>query len=324
MQYFIRATALLFVVALFAIHDTTVHAAPEEGDWASGWNTWKTAAEGDWIQYSISGIVGSRQEVTKVAGDNVTYTHKTLDKDGNVTSSNEFTRRWDKIKVQSKLPYGDDMLVTWTEVEVEIGGKKVTCDVASWNQGKGADAAATEVYYSKDVPCGGIVKTVTNGNAIAWVTAFKKAGGDAIKEGPKEEVKSELPRFFATVDNKAVVKVSAAGRDDSYQLRTVTSVAETSSKWTVIACDKEGTPDSKGRLLDFEQTKEAWDEDYGKPAETGVTVKVEAGEFVCDLFKSSASGREISEWISEGLSVKKVIKAGGKETTIELVSYTMK
>ncbi|MBZ0135814.1 MAG: hypothetical protein K8I27_05535 [Planctomycetes bacterium] len=327
MQHIIRAMALIFVVAIFAMHSSTVSAEPKEGDWASGWNTWKDSTVGDWIEYSISGVAGIRQDVTAVKGDDITYTHKMLDKVGEVTNSKEYTKAWNKIKMQSKLPYGDAMEVTWTEVVVDFGAEKLNCDLAEWDQGKGNDAAKTQVYFCKNVSCGGIVKVATNGKDIVWMTGFAKAGAK-VEGDPttgQAPVKSKLPRFFASVDNKAVVKISGAGRDDMYQLRTVTDVAEEITKWTAVVCDSEGAADPKARLLEFEQTKEAWDKDYGKPAETGVTLKLDAGEFVCDVFKSTAEdGREITEWVSEGLSVKKIVKAKGKETTIEVVSYTMK
>ena len=325
MQHFIRATALIFVVALFAMHNTTVHAEAEEGDWAGGWNTWKDAKVGDWIEYSITGVAGTRQEVIKVSGDNITYVHKTFDKKGKETSSNERTRTWKKIKVQGKLPYGD-IDVVWKTSTLQFGDEKIECDVASWTIDGGSEMTSQEIYFSKQVPCGGVVKTTTNGKDMVWMTGYGKEGAE-VKGAAGEETapaKSKLPRFYAAVDNSAVVKISGTGRDASYQLRTVIKVEEEMTTWTVVACDKEGTPDANSAAKEILQTKEGWDKDYGSPSETGVTLKVEAGEFKCDVFKSESSGRETTEWISEGVSVKKVIKSKGKETTIELVSVRMK
>lgn len=325
MQHIIRATALLFVIAIFAMHSNSINAEAKEGDWAGGWNTWKTSKKGDWIQYSISGIAGVKQEVLEVKGDKVTYSHTMLNKDGEETNSKELTKSWSSIKVQGKLPYGD-IDVTWKEAELEFGSEKLSCDVAEWTAGKGSGAVVQQNYYCKDVPCGGIVKTTSNGKDIVWMTGYGKEGADV--EGAagveSEPAKSKLPRFYAAVDNKAVVKISGTGRDASYQLRTVTKVEEEMSTWTVVACDAEGTAQGNAMTKEIIQTKEGWDKDFAKPSETGVKVKVEAGEFVCDVFKSESGGRETTEWISEGMSVKKVIKSSSKETTIELVSYTMK
>lgn len=324
MQHFIRASALVFAIALFAMHGT-VSADAKEGDWKGGWNTWKTAQAGDWIQYSITGIAGAKQEVSEVKGENITYTHKTLDKNGEETSSKEFTKHWSKIKLQGKLPYGD-IDVTWTTAELEFGNEKLACDVAQWSFGKGEDAHMQQIYYCKDVPCGGIVKTTSNGKDIVWMTGYGKGGKDVKGAAgvEPEAAKSKLPRWFATVDNTAVVKISGTGRDASYQLRTVTKVDEEMTTWTSVACDAKGTPDASAKTNEQEQTKEGWDKDYASPSETGVKLKVEAGEFVCDVYKSTTGGREITEWISEGLSVKKVINSSGKETVVELVSFTMK
>lgn len=325
MQHFIRAFALITAIALFAMHTTSVVAEPKEGDWAGGWNTWKTAAAGDWIEYSISGVAGVKQEISKVDGGNITYTHKTFNKAGDETSSKEFTRHWSKIKVQGKMPQGD-IEVTWTTAEIDFGDKKLTCDVAQWSFGKGKDAASQEIYFCKDVPCGGIVKTTNNGKDMVWMTGYGKAGAEVkgaagVESAPAE---SKLPRFFKTVDNQAVVKISGTGRDTVYQLRTITKVEEEMTTFTVVACDAEGKPDPAAANKELYQTFEAWDKDYATPSESGVKLKVEGGEFVCDVFKSSKDGRETTEWISEGLSVKKVLKSGGKETVIEVVSYTMK
>jgi hypothetical protein len=83
-------------------------------------------------------------------------------------------------------------------------------------------------------------------------------------------------------------------------------------------------PDS--RPLDREQTKADWDKKYGKPSETGVTIKVAAGEFKCDVFKQTdeKTGKVVTEWISEGAPVKKVIKTKTAETTLELIKIEWK
>jgi hypothetical protein len=328
MQYLIRATAIVLVAALFAIHSATVHAAPKEGDWKGGWNTWKTAKEGDWIEYTIGGFAGVRQEVTKVSGDKVTYSHKTLDKDGNETSVKEYTKAWNAIKLQGRLPYGKEDEVEWTEEEVELGGKTLKCDVASWTAGSGKETARGQIFFCKDVPCGGIVKTVTNGKDSVWIKSFGKAGEEAANNGeekdPEPEIESKLPRFYAAVGNKAVIKISAPGRDDSWQLRTIVKVEETVTTWSVVACDKDGNPDGRATPRELEQTKKDWDATYGSPREKDVKLKVEAGELVCEVHVQTEGDKETTDWISEGLPVKRVIKVKGRDTTLELVSFTMK
>ncbi|MCZ7605001.1 MAG: hypothetical protein M5U25_02800 [Planctomycetota bacterium] len=320
MHHLTRAAALCFVLALLAWHQAPVSAEAKEGEWAKGWNTWATAQKGDWAEYSMEGGNKVRWDVVKVDGKNVTYKRSTFAKD-QLTSEQELTKAWNSIKLQSKLPYGKDATNTkWSQQDLVLSGVTLKCDVADWAIGE----AASSIYFCKDVPCGGVVKTTTNGKDVVWLSAFQKAGAGEVKSDPQPEVKSQMPRFYAAADNHMVLKISGTGRDTKYQRRTVTSAGETSAKVSIVACDETGTPDAKAVASESELTKESWDKDYGKPAETGVKLKTEAGEFTCDVYKTSDKGKEVTEWISEGAMVKKLIKTGSSETVLEAVKLEMK
>lgn len=324
MHNLLRVSTLLCVIALLAWQQTPVSADAKEGEWAKGWNTWKSANKGDWAEYSIGGMAKIRQEVIKAEGGEITYEHSTFDAKGTETSKKELTKDWASIKLQGKLPYKKENIVVWKEATLVLEGVTLECDLAEWVLG----GTQTQIYFCKAVPCGGIVKTTTGGTDSVWLTGFhtEKSGEIKTGDGTAEATKSELPRFWATTGNMAVLKISGTGRDDAYQRREIVSVAETSSKYSIVACDKDGAIDEKATPVEREQTKEAWDTDYGKPSETGVTLKVAAGEFKCDVFKvtDEKSGKVTTEWISEGAPVKKVIKTKTSETVLELAKIEWK
>lgn len=320
MHHLTRAAALCLLLALLAWQQSPVSAEAKEGEWAKGWNTWATAQKGDWAEYSMDGGIKVRWEVLKVDGKNITYKRSTYAKD-KLTSEQEQTKAWNAIKLQSRLPYGKDATNTkWSEQTMTLSGVELKCDVADWAIGESASA----VYFCKDVPCGGVVKTTTNGKDSVWLSAFQKAGAGEVKSDPVPEVESQMPRFYAATGNHIIIKISGTGRDVKFQRRTVTSTAETSAKVSVVACDETGTPDAKAVAGESEITKESWDKDYGKPSEAGVKLKTEAGEFTCDVYKTSDKGKETTEWISEGAMVKKLIKTGSSETVLEAVKLEMK
>jgi hypothetical protein len=259
--------------------------------------------------------------VLDVSGGNIKHTYKTFNAKGEESSSKEKTTIWSGIKLTFKLPYNTK--VDWTEETLTLSGKELLCDVATYKSGETLNV----LYYSNDVPCGGFVKIMLDGKETNWLSAFNTAKSGEVKETPKDpvvETKSQLPRFYAARDNSAVIKISGTGRDTNYQLRQITEVGETSSKYTAVTCDAEGTPIEGAKPTDREQKKEDWDKLYAKPIETAVKLTVEAGEFVCDVFKTTADGKETTEWVSEGAPVKKVIKSGGTETVMEAVKITMK
>ena len=319
MRHLLRASALLCVLVLLAWQQASpVNAEAKEGEWAKGWNTWKTAEKGDWVEYSIGGFVKVRQEVKKADNGKITYEHATFDGKGKETSRKELTKDWASIKMQGKLPYKKENQVEWKEETLDLEGVKLKCDVAEWALG----GVVAQIYYCKDVPCGGIVKTTSGGKDSVWLTGFHTSKSGEVKEDPdKTATKSQLPRFWGTVGNRAVLKISGTGRDESYQSRKITIVEETSSKYDIVSCSKEGIPLPDAKSIEREQTKADWDKDYGTPDETGVTITVGAGEFKCDVYKEKdeSSGKETTEWVSEGAPVKKLIKTRTSETVLELV-----
>jgi hypothetical protein len=314
-----RIAALMIALGLIAQAPAQAD-SDTEGDWAGGWTSWKKAVKGDWAEYS-SGAGTTRWEVLKESGGEVTYLWQTFDKQGKETQKKEKTSGWASIKLTVKLPY--NIKVDWSEEELDLSGTKLACDVAKYKSGE----TSSVVYYCKDVPCGGFVKSVLNGKDGVWLSAFHtEKSGDVKQDPPREEPKSvsKLPRFYAAPDNSALIKITGTGRDATYQLRQVIDVAETSSRYTAVTCDEAGTPIADAKPIEREQKKEDWDKVYAKPSESGVKLTVAAGEFVCDVFKTTVDGKETSEWISEGAPIKKVIKSGETETVMEAVKITMK
>lgn len=306
MRNVIRTTGLMGVLALLAWAHTTVSAAPKEGDFSSGWNTWEKAEKGEWAEYAIGdGGASIRQEVIRVNGGKITYVHKSFMK-GKETSSKERTRAWKDIKVQGKLPYGKEDTVKWEEGEVELAGKTIKCTVAKWTIGE----RATEIWYSESVPCGGIVKTTTNGADIVWLTDYKSNSDD---EG--------LPKFYAAKGNHAVYKITK-GEETRYEKREVTEVLDDSAKWTSLACDKTGKGLADAKPAKHEMRQSEWDKLYAKPDKTDIELTTDAGTLVCDKYeRANEAGETVTEWYREGLLVKKEVTGG---ETCELIKYEMK
>jgi hypothetical protein len=127
-----------------------------------------------------------------------------------------------------------------------------------------------------------------------------------------------MPRFFAKAGNIAIYKVTTTGRPEIYLKREVTIVGAEESKYTQAPCDAEGAVAEGARVSEQTQTKAKWDQDYATAKETGVKIKVPAGEYSCDKFISELGGATITTWISEGVLVKLTSKKGDVESTMEL------
>ena len=65
---------------MLCVANTSANAAIKDGDFASGWNTWKDAAKGDLAEYAL-GEMTKRIEVNDVKSGNITYTNSII-KDG--------------------------------------------------------------------------------------------------------------------------------------------------------------------------------------------------------------------------------------------------
>ena len=316
MHFAMRMALAAMVVALLA--HTSGSAQAKEGDWASGWNTWKDSEKGDWVEYSMELGNKVRFEVTGTGDGKVSYKHIIYDAKGVEVSNKQISDKdWKSIRLQSSLPRGNTV-VTWSKSEVAMGTLKFECDVASWSMG----GTSTSVYYSKSIPCGGIVKTQTNAKDVVWLSAFNsKKLGEAKGDAPKK-VESKLPKFWASEGNYVVLKVSLPGKPETYQRREVTSVAEESSKWTVAMCEADGT--AKGSPKEMEQTKADWDTKYATPKEKGKKVKVGEIEVECDVFETVSGSRTTTEWVHQGAVVKTVVKDGDKETVLLAVILEIK
>jgi hypothetical protein len=328
-----------------------VVSAQDRGDWAKGWTTWSEAKVGDWVEQSIGTFARARFEVTAVSGGRVSYTHTTYNAAGEKTAERNRTQLLRDLP-RARLPAANlGVVVEWSKQETVIGQVKLECDVASWEapDDKGGFTRMS-IWYSTQVPCGGMVKTTTGGVTTVWVINFKtedmakpaRAANDSDEgqgstaedeakpqtepaTGDGETVESKLPRFFAHAGNHVVLQLSRGGDVVSHQRREVTQVAaEVFTVITTTPSDEEGRAQPNSRQLTAEQTLAAWQETYKEPAEKGVAIKTPAGEFTCDMFKRTEGGREITEWISQGLTVRMIVKAGGQETLLEAIKVEMK
>lgn len=309
----------LLAVAMLCVVNTSADAAVKDGDFASGWNTWKDAAKGDFAEYSLAGMT-KRIEVNEVKKGDITYTNSII-KNGEVLGKPKpITRKWQKIKVQAKVPQAAGIIGTWSKEDYEAGEIKIECDVYKYTQPNGE--LHGEIWFCKDVPCGGIVKSINGGKAAFWLTGFKS--GKSGKGGNADaEVVSELPKFYAKKGNYIVVKITRAGAEATYQKREVISVQNKEStlkNFNNVNADgssKETSTDTESSM-----TKENYDKSYSKPDAENVVVKVEAGEFKCSMFKKKYTKQTITTWMNEGIPIKQILERGGKETVLEVVKIS--
>lgn len=324
-----RASAAFMLLALVAMLAPVEGQEAKEGDFPK-WNTWKTSAKGDWVEYTLSLGPKVRFEVLDApSGGKIKYKHQMFDGAGKETSSKELEKDWNGIRLQATpSPRAE---VTWREAELDICGQKLKCKVAAWKVEKIVD----EVWYSVDVPCGGVVKQTSSGKDTVTMTGFhtkKLAGTGTAEKTPEDEkpaASGGLPRFFAKVGNVAVFKVTAAN-GTTYLRREVTAVEGETATVQQAPCDAKGVVAADAKTMESKQTKTKWDEDFVEAVEKDVMIKVAAGEFVCQKYVKESTSMTTTTWISDGVVVKlhvKRVMGGGKpdvETTMELETLTLK
>lgn len=316
MRFAVMSCALLAVLALVAI--TPAQAEPKF--WESGKNTWKEGKKGDWAEYAMDLGNSVRYEIKSNAEGKVTYKHVMRDKNGNVVSEKDYTRTWERCPLFGKLPHKIE--VKWSEADFKVGEQTLKCDVANWVVGN----SQMGVWYCDKVPCGGVVKQMLDGKDTVWLKAFnsKELGEAKGEDRPVEPTaKSKLPRFFQTEGNFYVHKIV---RDDttSYVKREVIGVNPDSTTMSSVACDAEGVPAAGAKIGELNQTEKEWLEAYAKADREGETVKTDAGEFKCNVYKSKSGTRDIEEWVFDGMPVKRMITEGDKKIVLEVVKYEMK
>lgn len=327
MLHISRALAALSLLA-FVASLAPVSGQDKEGDFPK-WNTWKVAKKGDWVEYTLSFGPKVRFEVlNEPGGGKVKYKHQMFDAAGKETSSKEFEKDWNAIRLQATpSPRAE---VTWREAETELCGHKLKCKIASWQVGKVVD----EVWYSVDVPCGGVVKQTSDGKDTVIMTGFKsaKAEGGATGDKPtgdKPATDAKLPSFLAKVGNTAVYKVTAP-TGVSYLRREVTAVEGDTATMEQALCDATGVVAEGAKVNESKVSAAKWAEDYPEASEKGVTIKLGAVEYKCDKFVKESTSMTTTTWISEGVIVKVHVKRDmgpdkpGVETTMELATLTMK
>lgn len=335
-----RAAMAATLLLVLCIHGAAAQDKPE--DFPTKWNTWKTAEKGQWVEYRLALGNIYKIEVLDVAAGKVKYQRNDFDKAGKPvadSSGNPLPPRvvdkpWNQHRVTAASKDA-----TWRDETLKTCGVELKCRVASWTVGKQTD----EIWYSMDVPCGGIVKQTSGGKKTLWITAFKgkdktgaateedkagDAGEAATDEGGKETPDNggdaaALPRFLAKAGNVAIYKVNAP-TGVMYQRQEVISVEGNTAKLTVALCDEAGTVAADAKVATREQTGAKWAEEYKTPAEKGVKITVKAGEFTCDRFQKEDKGATTTTWVSDGVVVRMTIKRDPVETSMELQSLTLK
>lgn len=318
MHFAMRMALAVTALALVAMVGVN---AQKAGDWAGGWNTWEAAEKGDWVEYSMESGNKVRYEITGAGDGKVSYKHIIFNDKGEQASEKELKDRdWKRAPLQARMPQGGTV-ANWTTAELTMGEVKLACDVASWT----ISGTSTTVYFSKSIPCGGIVKVQTNNKDIVWLSSFfSKELGAAKSDKTPQKVQSKLPKFFASEGNFMVLKVTSGSNPESFQRREITSVAEEASKWSVMICEADGTPKGGVQPREFEQTKADWDAKYATPREKGKKIKVGEVELECNVYETVAGKRTTTEWVHEGAIVKTVVKDGDKETVLQAIMIEIK
>lgn len=317
----VRKTISLGVaLAALALLAVNAHAAgkPTGTEFKDGWNTYATAKVGDWVEYQITDTVSRRIEVKVVKDDKITVA-ESVTSDGKAGEPKEKKPAdWWSMKMQANIP--TNMNVDWSTKEITHGGVTLKCDVASWMNG----ALSNEVYFCKDVRCGGYVKMVMGGKTGVWLKnygdATKKEGYLKSAENPDAGKGPTLPPFYNSAGNTAVFKTG-----ENYMRRQTDDFDGKAVTFTDTPCDKDGKPLPDAKAVSTTWSDADWAKAYPKPSAKDQKVKVAAGEYSCALYESTEGGKTTKDWLSaEGVLVKREVKEGDKITVTELVSVRFK
>jgi len=322
MHKFLGAAALLLM--LLATHSVSAPFAvaqdDERPDWGGGYNTWRESSPGDWVRYALGSRAGARFEAVELLEHQVKYRHTnyrgTGDSKEDVTSDREFTRNYDRAPRPASLPYGIN--VEWRRETFRLGELRIPCDVASWVNSDGADG---ELWFSRHVPCGGVVQMIAAGEvSVRLIAMHSESFGSGEGKGEADTVElPDLPEFFLSVGNYAVLKISMAGQPDRYQRREVTAISADGATVTASLANSEGVALPNMPANSLVQSAEDWKKNYGEPKAKDVELEVPAGKFTCDHIEH-ADGEE---WVYNGATVKRVVRRGGIETTLTLVKLSI-
>ena len=199
--------SLCFALLALAAVQGTARAQVLDGDFKSGFNTWKTAKASQWAEYSVGGAA-IRLEVLEVKGAVVKARKTTTLPDAEPVSA-EFSGAWETLRGAARLPAAK---LTWEEATFKLGGTELACAVARFSK----DGKPASIWFSAKVPCGGAVKTTSNGVDGLLLTGFgEKAPATAPAEDPAkllEDVKLVYGRYH-DLDFERVTKKT--GRKDA-------------------------------------------------------------------------------------------------------------
>ena len=130
----------------------------DSGEVAAEAHPWASAKEGDMVEFKthmkmpkMEMDTGMRWTVKSNDGKEVVYKMETMDKNGKVTYTKEDTKMALELNEKYK-----EMQSKWKKTgtdSISVDGNDVSCDVWEGPTGK--------AWRSKDVPCGGLVKSVT-------------------------------------------------------------------------------------------------------------------------------------------------------------------
>jgi len=323
MRYLIGVAGALCLFAFVSGHSAHVLDEAKEGDFPA-WNTWKLACKGDWIHYDIGGMAGSKYEILDVADGKVSYVRISYDSKGKETNRHPLNLAWDRIRLPTAMPKA--YKVEWRDDSDKVCGIDVKCRVARYTtKSDTGGEQLNELWYSADLPCGGMVKTIIAGSQTLTVNGFAFNGkSNRGEDGKPLTVADPMPRFYAKAGNESVYKISRNDKHLMYQRRTVSSTDADIAKYEVTACDAEGNVAENATKRQLEQARRTWHADYKDPVEKDVKLKVQAGEFTCNVYKADDLGAEVRTWISDGVIVKTVRTKDGEATVMELVKLTLK
>ncbi|MBE7492851.1 MAG: hypothetical protein HS108_14005 [Planctomycetes bacterium] len=317
----IRASGVLAALPLLLLALSAVVCAqePKEGDFPK-WNTWKVAAKGDWVEYTLSLGPKVRFEVLEEPKNGkVKYSRKMFDADGKETGTAEQELAWNQIRLQATpSPRAE---VTWRDDTTELCGHKLKCRVASWR----VDKIVDEIWYCVDVPCGGVVKQTSSGADTVVLTGVNSKKLSGTGAAPKQTV--NLPKFLAKVGNSAIYKITGAA-GTQWQKREVAAIQGENVTLEQTPCDAEGVVAADAKVSTLQVNGTRWIEDQGEEKGRDIKLTVPAGEYVCTMHVKEGTNMTTTAWVSDGVLIKLHVKRdqGGKtvETTMELAKLSLK
>ncbi len=163
--------AAALCIAAMLVNPTLAQDAPG-GAFKDGWNTWSETKVGDYVQYRLAAGLTVTYELKAIAADGtLTIEIANFSAEGGELSRREIQRSADKAPVQAKAP-GAEIATLWGTAEYEMADIKLPCDTVTWT----GDKVTGSTWFSRSVPCGGVVKSGTDGADTVWLVGFVKDG----------------------------------------------------------------------------------------------------------------------------------------------------